>query len=436
MQKIVIKTFIFAVLLLFTSNCNSAVTPNVLKNENLVNTSHLDNLYKEIVMGQDTVGIIQIYADYPSYNPVPAAGEGIAAVDDAARAGVLYWQLYQNTGKKEYLNKVKMLTKFMFSMLRGSGWFYNFVFADGSINRTGVTSEAIPSWWTWRAFWFLSELSNEHNAFSSEFYARIKTAEQKSFIAIRNKYIHLSKDYIIRGGLRLPNWLPSGHAYDQTSILILGLVNYYKTFGDADALTLINSFSGGLVDAQVKSDSLLANGAFLSWENLWHAYGNSQSYALLEAYTVTANHNFLYAALDEINIFYPKLINELYYASFKVVKTANVYSINEKKKYSQIAYDIRPMVWASLKAYEITGNNKYAERAGLIGSWLFGNNNAQKQMYFPQTGICFDGINDASSVNKNSGAESTIECLLSLIKIEENGTALNKLKNGIINTNR
>lgn len=435
MQKSVIKILPLIIIVFFTTTCNNAVTPYVL-NESLINTSHLDNLYKEIVVGQDTVGVIQIYADYPTYNPVPAVGEGIAAVDDAARAGVLYWQLYRNTGKIEYLSKVKMLTKFMFSMQRGSGWFYNFVFADGSINRTGTTSEAIPSWWTWRAFWFLSELSNDQKTFSSEFYAGIKAAMQKSFIAIRNRYIHLSKDYIMRGGLRLPNWMPSGHAYDQTSILILGLVNYYKTFGDADALTLINLFSDGLVNAQVKSDSLLSNGAFLSWENLWHAYGNSQSYALLTAYTITSNQNYLNAALDEINIFYPKLISELYYASFKVVKTGNVYSINEKKKYSQIAYDIRPMVWASLKAYEITGEKKYAERAGLIGSWLLGNNDAQKQMYFQETGICFDGINNASNVNKNSGAESTIECLLSLIKIQDNAAALNELKNGITNSNR
>ena len=430
MQKTMMKFLLIIFTAFFTSSCSNAVTPKIL-NENLINTSHLDNLYKEIVIGQDTVGVIQIYADYPSYEPVPAAGEGIAAVDDAARAGVLYWQLYKNTNKKEYLNKVKMLTKFMFVMQRGSGWFYNFVFSDGSINRTGTTSEAIPSWWTWRAFWFLSSLSNNQKVFPSEFNTKIKAAVRKSFIAIRNKYIHLSKDYIIRGGLRLPNWLPSGHAYDQTSVLILGLANYYKTFGDEDALDLINLFSDGLVNAQVKSDSLLSNGAFLSWENLWHAYGNSQSYALLTAYTITANHNYLTAALDEINIFYPKLINELYLSSFNVVKSGDVYSINDREKYSQIAYDIRPMVWASLKAYEITGKNKYAERAGLIGSWLFGNNAAQKQMYFKETGICFDGINNASSVNKNSGAESTIECLLSLIKIQQNGNALNELKSGM-----
>jgi hypothetical protein len=41
-------------------------------------------------------------------------------------------------------------------------------------------------------------------------------------------------------------------------------------------------------------------------------------------------------------------------------------------------------------------------------------------MYDPQTGRCFDGINDKENINKNSGAESTIEALLTLIEVENN----------------
>lgn len=39
-------------------------------------------------------------------------------------------------------------------------------------------------------------------------------------------------------------------------------------------------------------------------------------------------------------------------------------------------------------------------------------------MYYPVTGIAFDGIDSATTVNKNSGAESTIEALLTLQLIE------------------
>ena len=35
-------------------------------------------------------------------------------------------------------------------------------------------------------------------------------------------------------------------------------------------------------------------------------------------------------------------------------------------------------------------------------------------MYDPATGRCYDGINSPVDINRNSGAESTIEALLAL----------------------
>ena len=39
-------------------------------------------------------------------------------------------------------------------------------------------------------------------------------------------------------------------------------------------------------------------------------------------------------------------------------------------------------------------------------------------MYSVSTGVCFDGISSPGSVNQNSGAESTIEALLTIQKVE------------------
>jgi len=60
---------------------------------------------------------------------------------------------------------------------------------------------------------------------------------------------------------------------------------------------------------------------------------------------------------------------------------------------------------------------------GITASWLTGNNAAGIAIYDSATGRCFDGINDSTSVNKNSGAESTIECLYTLIEISNNPIA-------------
>jgi hypothetical protein len=52
-----------------------------------------------------------------------------------------------------------------------------------------------------------------------------------------------------------------------------------------------------------------------------------------------------------------------------------------------------------------------------------GNNPAKTAMYDPKTGRCFDGIIDSTTVNYNSGAESTIEGLYTIIEITNNPIA-------------
>jgi len=62
----------------------------------------------------------------------------------------------------------------------------------------------------------------------------------------------------------------------------------------------------------------------------------------------------------------------------------------------------------------VTGEEKYLKRAEKIATWFTGKNIANQQMYDQATGRCFDGIVSETKVNMNSGAESTIEALLSL----------------------
>lgn len=58
------------------------------------------------------------------------------------------------------------------------------------------------------------------------------------------------------------------------------------------------------------------------------------------------------------------------------------------------------MVFANIKAWEISRDAVYLERAVDLSLWFFKNNPAQAQMYYPVTGIAFDGIDSATTVNK------------------------------------
>jgi uncharacterized protein YyaL (SSP411 family) len=125
-------------------------------------------------------------------------------------------------------------------------------------------------------------------------------------------------------------------------------------------------------------------------------------------------------------------MNEKYLSSFYIDQKNDEYIPRETKQYSQIAYNFRVMVYACVEAYSITEDSSYASMAGEIASWFFENNLAEAQMYFPSSGICYDGINSQDAINKNSGAESTIEALLTLLAIEQNSMSKRALKKYLI----
>ena len=136
-------------------------------------------------------------------------------------------------------------------------------------------------------------------------------------------------------------------------------------------------------------------------------------------------------AFAEVNNFYPWLLKNGMQSSFALIKKENEIVSIDAKKFPQIAYGIRPMIFAATEAFDITGQQKYADIAGHLAAWFFGANDAGEILYDKNTGRCFDGIIANDKVNKNSGAESTIECLLALQKIESDTaiiSALNKYK--------
>ncbi|MCJ7554496.1 MAG: hypothetical protein MUO34_11500, partial [Ignavibacteriaceae bacterium] len=237
------------------------------------------------------------------------------------------------------------------------------------------------------------------------------------------------KEEVIIDGIKLPNWLPAQTASDQAALLVISLSDYYKISGDKEILTYLNSLVQGITVMQIKDSDCEFNGAFLSWQNTWHGWGNSQSYALLKAYQVLKEEEIKTSALLELDNFYERLIEKVFLSYFKVQKNKCTYEVIESNKYSQIAYAIRPMIFALLEAYNVTLDSAYAIKAGKVAQWFTGRNPAKVNMYNPKNGIFFDGIENENLVNKNSGAESTIEGLLSLLRISLNPIALMEFEN-------
>ena len=411
--------FTFIITALSLSACENQHRDNV---HNLINLNHLKHLYAEVTLenGKE-VGVIHIYSEYPDYTYTIEPNEGFSCVDDVARALVFLSAYTKNCDDPEIEIMIDNLTRFILSMQAENGYFYNFLWGDMSINKTYKTSVAEPNWWSWRALWALSEI---YPKLSGNLAARTKSATEQIIETVKNEYLKLPKDTILLEGMSLPNWFPAGTAYDQSAILMIGMESYYHNIQkDTALIDLIEKFAEGLLLTQKGDCNNFPYGAYLSWNNLWHAYGNMQAYAMLRAGKLLGRDDFIESALNEINYFYTYLLNAGYLHHIYIKETEGKIYETEKRMYPQIAYGIRPMVYACLEAYNVTEKKKYVDMAQQLASWLAGNNPAAQQMYDPETGRCFDGIGSEKEVNKNSGAESTIEALLILQAIKNQPVA-------------
>jgi hypothetical protein len=381
----------------------------------LVNFKHLEHLTEKIDFYGDSVSIVHIYANYPDYRWVDAkesGPEGIACVDDAARAAVVFLRHYELTHDESSRERGRSLLKFVLAMQTANGEFYNFIFADHTINRDGKTSYQSFGWWAARGVWCMSLgyrlLRDEDPQFASLLKERI-VRSIPHVEALMKKHGEVK----MAGGLRVPQWLLYESGSDVTSELVLGLTEYYRATSDERIASVIKQLSEGVMLMQDGNAATFPYGLHRSWETMWHAWGNSQTYALAYAGKLLKDTAMVGSAEKEARAFYSRLLID------GMLKEIDCAAPEKKVAYEQIAYAIRPMTLGLLRLSDATGNELYQKLAGLSASWLFGNNVLNQVMYDSTTGRCFDGITDSTRVNRNSGAESTVEALYTLVELEQ-----------------
>ena len=378
--------------------------------------------------GSNALGLY-IYSNAPAYTPVEAAGEGFTCVDDVARGVLFYLRSTAFATDTAVQQKVYGLMHFILNMQSANGYFYNFLQAGNIINTSGATSVDQPKWWSWRALQALTEAAPIIQNKNTQLAGEVNQAVNKLIAAIKTGPANAPQTTTQIDGIPVPQWLPEGA--DQAATLILGLVPYCAATGDTTIKAYIKKLADGIKLTQLGDATNFPYGAFLSSGTLWHAYGNEQANALFKAGLFFNDTTYLNSAKGEVDNFYPWLINTGFKNSFQVKLVNNVITPYNTQEFEQIAYGIRPMVFAAIDAYEITGDEKYADLAGHLAAWFFANNTAAATMYSTSTGICFDAIADGNTVNKNSGAESTIEALLTMQRVSDFTTvkvALNKYK--------
>lgn len=374
-----------------------------------INLDHVLALVDSVEINNQKLNFIWIYADAPTYDHIVAPGEGATCVDDVGR----FLEVLEHSILVDHQTNLvplsRGLVRFLLYMSLPDGRWYNFMWADGKINRERVNSRPEFSWWAVRG---LRGLAAGYTIFTKlgidaelcrEIDYRVH-AMDTHLDTILSRYGQFKPTLIGHQ----PAWLLND-ASDQTSELLLALIKLQNS-GGFDYRDAIEKFGKALVACQFQSDNHPLNGMYFCWNNVWHSWANNQALALMEANEITPQPEFRESVKMWAQHFVPFILANNFPHEIEMQPDSTFRVI----PYPQIAYGINSSFRGIIAWNQEAGKESDPASAEKLFAWFDKGNVAGIRMYDSTSGRCFDGINNATDVNHNSGAESSIECLLAI----------------------
>lgn len=315
----------------------------------------------------DRATTIAVYADARDRALVAAdvGHEGVACVDDAARAAVLLCDLWQETRLPRARAWAASLVDFLLYMQLEDGRFVNFIADwDGVRNDRGPTSFPGGGFWHARGVRALAK-------------AWLVLGDERARLGLSHGLPHIRDAYDVPPDVR------SIHALMAAELLRAGQL--VELAGDLDRwCTEIASFRDG--------DILLDNPD----EHEPHLWGHVQEGVLAEAGRILERPDLVEVARRSALAYLAPLIE----SGFDL-PTVQPYGV------ASAAYGIDRLA-------AVTGEPVFRGLASKARAWFAGRNTAGRPVYDASTGRVHDGI-DAGVVNPHSGAESNIVAAQALI---------------------
>ena len=370
--------------------------------------AHLQHLGMDAVVNGRRVRVVALYAEAPDYHPTASpvrdGSEGIASVDDAARAAIVYLRSYELTGDIRARDEAVALLGFVAAMEQGDGEFVNFIDALGRPNRDAPSSRKSMSYWGARSLWALAEAVRVLGADHPDQLTGLRPVLDRA-------RARMARD--VEAGRLI------GGSATATSEALLGLLALQRAEPSPALASLASRTAALLVPLAVPPWGARVDSPGAAW----HAWGCRSIEALAVAASVLNRPEFAVAARQEADALWARFL-----LAGRV--PSEVSPDGTAKWFPQIAYGIGPIVEGYLALAEATGDRRYAMFAGLTAGWFVGANTARASMYDERTGRTFDGIDGPppGQVNRNAGAESTIEALLALQRVTSRPDAAEYLR--------
>ncbi len=361
----------------------------------------------------------------------PATGDyeqGAYNTDDISRAAVVYLRHWQQTGseesRKNAYETLRALAYFQTTDGDDAGNVVLWMQPDGDLNPSAEPvelpdpSDSAESYWLARTLWALGEGYAAFKDDDPEFAAFLQDRVQLSVGAVNREVLDTYGQYVKADGVDVPAWLIVNGA-DATSEALLGLSAYIEAApedaGVRDTTAKLAQGVDEFARTTTRGDTTSwPYGAILPWaesRSMWHAWA-SQMGAGLTAASV---------ALGDAKLREPAVVDTVRFSAELLTAGGpdNGWYPSPTERV-QIAYGADSRLQNSIALADATGPSAYTDLAGLQAAWFFGLNRSGAPVYDPATGVTFDGVQADGSVNRNSGAESTIHGLLAMIALDDN----------------
>ncbi|GAA3567330.1 hypothetical protein GCM10022197_24310 [Microlunatus spumicola] len=347
--------------------------------------------------------------------------QGAFNTDDIARAAVVYLRHWQQTGSADSRAKAYDLLRAVAYLQTTSGPSYGrsvlWMQADGTLNPSAKPAElpdpsdSDDSYWQARSLWAYGEgyaaFKREDPAFARFLRDRIRLSVR----ALNHDVLARYGDYQQADGVKVPSWLIQDGS-DASAEAVLGLSAYVGAAkGDDLVRDALRKLARGIAAMATDADGW-PYGAVLPWAQSrsdWHAWSSQQSAALARSSEVLGKPSLLKPAVTEAVRFDPTLLTS---------GGADNGWLPTPVETVQIAYGVDSGVQSLLAVSDAGGTKAGRDLAALEAAWFFGANRSGKAMYDPTTGVTFDGLEADGRINPNSGAESTIHGLLTMLALD------------------
>ena len=304
---------------------------------------------------------IAVYSDEQN-QPIRAeqAGyEGVACVDDAARALELYCDLWEATAAPWARRWCEGLLDFLLAMQDGDGRWTNFILDwDGSLNHEGRTSVAGGGFWQARALVALARAAQILDD------SRIDDAMERGLTHVLEAE-------------QVPSDVRALHIRTALTMLAGG--------DDRRLSSLVRTWSGEVAGCR-EGDVLMNSPAEHGQPHLW---GHIQEGVLADAGIWLGRPDLVAIASRSADL----VFREVVIAGFDLPRTQ--------------PYDVASAVYGLSRVAAVTGTPTYASLAAMARSWFSGRNGAHQPVYDRRAGRVGDGVEEGR-VSRNSGAEANV----------------------------